>query len=443
MLYNIIFPSHVARIATQHHGHGDREPGTPATIQHVRQWLMNGAQGPHRSSGLRPPSKIQPPSKLQMPSSPSRNGLSELADAATNSRGAMGPPLGALKHKPTGRKGSSRLDPFRLLTLEVPEPPLKRASLTERAGHNAKTLAAPNNRPVTTAVKRTAASGLRGLASSAYAGHHANTSKQAGLGGGVGYNNKVSTASTNTRPKSSYGHSRSKSHIQQSRPATAMAEREMEQEPQRKGAYPFLISTNPSDSLNNFLGQQKLHTGSRKVSAPIVHRRAFSETSSGSPRSHSLSTLPTSPVHEERADTDCEELSDGLGALSLGFPPVETRSRIGRGRTSDKDSGLSFPNQLSTSIPRASPAPQSAFPTFKTPKKRRQKPQSPSKRTPFLNRFTNDTAPVFDTEDRINTMERQFLEFKQKMEGEASQASDLKDTIKVLQSRGRSSSSRN
>jgi kinesin family protein C1 len=36
----------------------------------------------------------------------------------------------------------------------------------------------------------------------------------------------------------------------------------------------------------------------------------------------------------------------------------------------------------------------------------------------------------------METMEREFAAFKQRMEGEASNASDLKETIKVLQSRG-------
>jgi kinesin family protein C1 len=40
----------------------------------------------------------------------------------------------------------------------------------------------------------------------------------------------------------------------------------------------------------------------------------------------------------------------------------------------------------------------------------------------------------------METMEREFAAFKQKMEGEASQASDLIETIKVLQSRGKISS---
>lgn len=41
-----------------------------------------------------------------IPSASSRtNGLSELTDAAQNTRGAMGPPFnGSIKHKPTGRK---------------------------------------------------------------------------------------------------------------------------------------------------------------------------------------------------------------------------------------------------------------------------------------------------------------------------------------------------
>ncbi|KAF2277707.1 kinesin-domain-containing protein [Westerdykella ornata] len=42
---------------------------------------------------------------------------------------------------------------------------------------------------------------------------------------------------------------------------------------------------------------------------------------------------------------------------------------------------------------------------------------------------------VFDTESRMESMEREFAAFKQKMEGEASQASGLKETIKILQSR--------
>jgi kinesin family protein C1 len=46
-------------------------------------------------------------------------------------------------------------------------------------------------------------------------------------------------------------------------------------------------------------------------------------------------------------------------------------------------------------------------------------------------------VPVFDTESRMESMEREFLAFKQKMESETSQASDLKDTIKVLQTRGK------
>jgi kinesin family protein C1 len=36
----------------------------------------------------------------------------------------------------------------------------------------------------------------------------------------------------------------------------------------------------------------------------------------------------------------------------------------------------------------------------------------------------------------MEAMEREFTAFKQKMEGETTQAGDLKETIKMLQSRG-------
>lgn len=61
---------------------------------------------------------------------------------------------------------------------------------------------------------------------------------------------------------------------------------------------------------------------------------------------------------------------------------------------------------------------------------------TPVKLTPYLNRFTNDRAPVFDTESRMETMEREFAAFKQKMESDATQSSGLKENIKILETRG-------
>jgi hypothetical protein len=59
-------------------------------------------QDVHRRTGIRPPTKIQ-----SLLSPPRTHGLAEMTDAATNARGAMGPPpvpTGSIKHKPSGRE---------------------------------------------------------------------------------------------------------------------------------------------------------------------------------------------------------------------------------------------------------------------------------------------------------------------------------------------------
>ncbi|KAF2875233.1 carboxy-terminal kinesin 2 [Massariosphaeria phaeospora] len=129
---------------------------------------------------------------------------------------------------------------------------------------------------------------------------------------------------------------------------------------------------------------------------------------------------------------------DGLGALNLGASAAEMpSSRMGRRRVSGKDPEFSSSKSQISLIPRATPtrevAPSSSIIT-RTPI-RKQRPQTPATPVRFLNRFTNDPAPVFDTDLRMEAMERDFAAFKQRMENETSQANDLKDTIKVLQTR--------
>ncbi|KAF2187383.1 kinesin-domain-containing protein [Zopfia rhizophila CBS 207.26] len=175
-------------------------------------------QASMRTSGLKPPSKVQ------LPPSPSRsNGLSEMSEAATNSRGAMGPPTGTLKHKATG----------------LPEPPAKRKTLQERAGEplNPKPAAPPSSRPVNHAVKSTTMNGVRNVFSnstsrmpSSNASRHTSSSS---FSGSVGYGSRAPSAN-GYRPQSAYGHSRIKSHHQGSRPATSMAQHDEDQNSDRK-----------------------------------------------------------------------------------------------------------------------------------------------------------------------------------------------------------------
>lgn len=384
-------------------------------------------------SGIKPPSKLPQLPRANVPTSPTRNGLNEMSEAATNSRGAgtMGPP----KHKPAGRKVHNHMKPTSTLTSEVPEPAAKRKTLQERAGEpHASRLAAPaSSRSINGAVKRTAANGVRGLSQSTSMSRPASASSYNGSAS-VGFGARQPGVNSYGRTKQPSGsvHGRSKSQIQSSRPATSMTDRESEQRYERQGAYPFSISTNSSRSRHNFIAS--LNPQDRVVSAPTAHsERCFSETPTGH-RHFSFPGPTTSPVHEDPADTDCMELSDGMGALYLRpSAPAPRGRRMGRGMTSGKDSKSSSSQVSSSNLPARQPISQ-----VKTPTRSRQRSNTPSKppNSVFLNRFTNDLAPVFDTESRMETMEREFAAFKQKMESEASQASDLKDTIKMLQGRG-------
>jgi kinesin family protein C1 len=350
----------------------------------------------------------------------------------------MGPPAGgSLKHKPTGCRDASQGKTDRSLTTQVPEPATKRKTLQDIAGEQRNNKPAPSSsRPVSAAAKN-ATNGPRG--------HSASTtrlpstsapkpSSTSSFGGSVGYGGRAPSANGYTRPKTSqsqYNHGRSKSQYHASRPASR-AEAEVER-PERKGAFPLSISTNPGSRHESLHLPKQRHVKDRAVSFPAA--RSVSGASRRTSQSSISTLVPTSPALEDPVDADFGELVNGLGALSMGASVTGTRGQGGRGIFSGKGYGASL--NSSTSHPRVTRHQLSIQSLFKTPTKSRRDPSSPSKATPvFLNRFTNDHAPVFDTELRLDGFERQFIEFKEKIEKETSQANDLKETIKILQTRG-------
>lgn len=436
-------------IVHERNGYRHRKPGTSSARREREcksSLIRISSQGPVKSSGLRPPAKYQ------IPSSPTRNAaLSELTDSASNSRGAMGPPTtGSIKHKPSGCKCMQRYIVVGMLIAAVPEPPSKqRKTLQERAAEplNSKQPAPPSTRPVNNAVKNTAMNGMRGFSASTSRVPSVNTSKHASapsFGNSVGHGSRVPSANSYHRSKSAYGHSRSKSHHQASRPGTSMAQNEDDDRPELKGAYPISISTNPTESqhlLNVTTHSSREPPQNRILSLEPPRKRNLSGTPTRSSSSLSYVGRPLSLVIERPANTDGDVL-ESFGALSLGSPAPEARSRcMGRGTASGKNPDISLKSKISSLIPRATPIRQMGPPPCIQTPTRPKRQSTPSNPTPrFLSRFTNDLAPVFDTESRMEAMEREFTAFKQKMEGETTQATDLKETIKMLQSRGMVSS---
>jgi kinesin family protein C1 len=361
---------------------------------------------------------------------------------------------GSMKHKPSGCKdrGHCNCITMHLLTGAVPEPqPTKlRKTLQERAAEplSSKQPAPPNSRPVNQPARNGATNGVRGLAASTSRMPSTNSSRHAPqppYGNSIGHGGRAPGANLNHlhRSKSAYGHNRSKSHHQGSLPPSSMAKHEDEQRSELKGAYPFSISTNPKES-QDFLKVPKNKSRVRHVR--ILSDVSRSRNLSGTPTRSSSSPAvnrPASLVIERPTDTDCSVL-ESFGDLSLGSPaPKAHNQRIGRGTTSGKNLDISFNSKFPSSIPRATPVREMGPPPLplciwtptRTPKD--HTPSNPQVR--FLSRFANTLAPVFDTESRMEAMEREFTAFKQKMEGETTQSGDLKESIRMLQSRGMAS----
>ncbi|KAF1961966.1 kinesin-domain-containing protein [Byssothecium circinans] len=178
------------------------------------------------NQGFVKPTGIRPPSKIAIPSSPKREpGLSEMSDTLTNARGAIPPHNGSIKHKPSG----------------LPESQAKvRKTLAEKAGEPYGSRIAPPSsvRAVNSAVKNVAGNGPHPFSASTSRVQSNNVSRSKSVkafGNSVGPGGRAASANAfGARPKSSYGHHRSKSHHQGARPATSMVKRGEEDESEHK-----------------------------------------------------------------------------------------------------------------------------------------------------------------------------------------------------------------
>jgi kinesin family protein C1 len=394
-------------------------------------------------------SGIKPPSSFSHISSPPRV-LSELHESATNARSAMPPPA---KHKPSGCKLplATQHDPNRSLTTSVPEPAFKqRKTLAEQGGEPIRRIPAPS-KPAN-GVKPTAARPLAASTSRATTKTTSRHPAASTLSGSVGAVPRAAAAKA--RPKSAYGqyggnaggyHNRSKSYQQGSRPATALLNRDDDdddsEQTERKGVPPFHISTNPSDSLR-VPPKRDPPSPNKRTTSLSLSRRAVSRVAGPRAVSSPSHFRSITPVIEEPADTDCDDICAGVEALSMGASKADKRSsRIGRGMTSDYGTNPflrpPLPQSFQSFLPQPTPTPVRQQPVDQSPYRPPTTTPRRSTQAPFLNRFTNDRCPDFYNE-RMEAMERDFRMFKEKMETDVRQATDYKESISQLQSRGMS-----
>lgn len=347
------------------------------------------------------------------------------------------------KHKPSGCKhpsppSSARERP---LTRAVPEPATKqRKTLAERATeYDRKPAAPPNARPAPAGVKGTVARGLAASTSRIGLNKYSRPQQHSASTNGYGVGNAAripSGPSANPRPKSAFGHARSKSHNQGMRPATAMQHHEEDAEDdglERKGLQPFPIPTIPTIPKDTLKVQKKAPPAPRQrpISLNVPPKRAFPLSTSRAVSSPSNFRSIT-PVIEKPTDESCDDICNTLGSLSLGaFKAVHRDSRVGRGTISGKEQNLSLrPVKSSSQLPRATPGRQQATPTPARPPS-----ITPRTQAPFINRFTNDRCPDF-YDDRVEAIERDFRAFREQMLTDMQKTTDYKDTIQQLQSKG-------
>ncbi|CAG5178857.1 uncharacterized protein ALTATR162_LOCUS8910 [Alternaria atra] len=375
----------------------------------------------NENTGITKRSGIKPPSTFSTITSSPTRALGELHEAGANARSGM--PIPTAKHKPSG----------------LPEPAFKqRKTLAEQAGEPISRRLPPPSK-ISSGIKSTVARGLAASTSRAVSKPTVRHPAASTLSGSVGGAPKAAAA---VRPKSAYGlgsHARSKSYQQGPRPATAMLNRDDNddsEQAERKGVQPFLISTNPYASAR-VPGGMTSHLKKRPISLSVSQQRIarVSDARAVSSPSHFRAVTP---VIEEPADTDCDDICTAVGALTLGATKADVRSnQVGCGMTSDYGTNPFLKPKIPPSqLPQPTPTPTRQQQQQVDPSPYRPLSTTPrrSAQKPFLNRFTNDRCPDFYNE-RMEAMERDFRMFKEKMETDVRQATDYKESIQQLQSR--------
>jgi kinesin family protein C1 len=349
--------------------------------------------------------------------------------------------MASMKHKPSSCKSFLPIycEPDRLLTQSVPEPATKvRRTLAERAGDpvTRRPTAPPSSRPLSSSVKGTVVRKERGFSASTSTSRAGSRPASRTATAPSVFSASAGPGAKTGRPKSAYGqyagtHMRSKSHHSTARPATSMYRRdEEEDDEEERGVQPFLISTNPGESFKAPRKTRRIHQ-SRPDSVSIPAQQASHLAHARSISSPSF--RPIAPVQEEPADADCEEICKSLKAIELSASDADDHNvGLGRGMPCADDDTNPFlkplpPTRLPQATPTRKPAVQSPIrPPSSTPRHARKR---------FLNRFTNDECPDF-YDDRMEAMEKQFTAFKEKMETDMQKATDQKESIQQLQSRG-------
>jgi kinesin family protein C1 len=207
-----------------------------------------------------------------------------------------------------------------------------------------------------------------------------------------------------------------------------MAQHDPEPEAEPQGGHPFSFSRNPKENLSMLYVQKNASRGSANRMYSLYVPRERPQPPEQRSISSPSSLRPCSAPPAEPADTDCDDILHGFGALKLGASSGEGHgSRMGRGTIAGKNLDIFFPSHIPRHTPsRAMPPPP--VPMMKSPRR----PRTPV--TPYLNKYTNDRAPAFD-DTRVASLEAQFAAWKEQMEADMDKQSKVQESIELYKTK--------
>ena len=284
---------------------------------------------------------------------------------------------------------------------------LKRKTLAERGGETLRPAPVPpSSRPVNAAVKATSIAGAHrvpsfssSVSSRTASGSSARSISNSSFSSSVGYGSRPPSAQA-SRPHTAM--SMSNSRIQQPTPTHSRSSSSMEVHPgtgvgKRSGRTPF------SSSFNQC--KEEIHP---RIKGSYETLLSYSSTrASTPPAGRSLREI---------------SLNTAMGRLTLNQALQDTPKVF----TETPHAPSQIPKRVSVTR-NASEALSPSKPPQKTPKRLPQ----------FLSRFSNDTI-AWDTEGRLEDMERMCSQFKEKIDGATTESNGLKDMVADYKSRSTS-----
>ena len=385
-----------------------------------------------------------PPSRI--PNATGLPRLQEITDSENNARAptAMPPPGFAQKHKPSGRMfwNSSTPQPFASFVQlhdslwgplsnisdrsnirypTVPEPPSKqRKTLADRAGepYTRPNVAPPSTRPMSSTVKATVAAGTRNNSYSSNSSRYPSGSSR----------HTSSSSTSSLRPTSVAGHYRPQSAMSLSRsnfstshgstrPATSLETHAEEHSPSQKrnGIVPF--SRSPSPSQDTFVQVRRRRP--RDQNAP---QRGCDNQS----RTNARSAKNNGSVQRFR------DVSVTTAMQTLSINGKEERSMLETSCQPTTPSGIPKP------VVKEPPStPQKESPIRAKSQRRPRKSCSPSKTPQFLTKSSNVQAATWDTDTRLDAMEKLHNHFKEQLESFSGKESSHQEQINLYKTRGK------